>query len=87
MTEEQAKELAKNVSKEFWKGIIEQLILMKDQSHKIVTNIKENIKEKGKLDGNAEYGFILAVGCFEEVMNGYIEELKKGWNIENDRKE
>lgn len=85
MTDEQAKELMEIVSKEFWKGAIEQLVLMKDQSLKIVTNIKENIKEKGKLDGNAEYGFVLAVDCFEEVMNGYIEELKKG--VQNDRKE
>lgn len=78
MTEEQAKELAEIVSKEFWEGAIEQLAFMKDQSLKIVTNIKENIKEKGKLDGNAEYWFVLAIDCFEEVMNGYIEALKKG---------
>lgn len=85
MTEEQAKELREIVSKEFWDGVFEQLALMKDQSLKIVANIKENIKEKGKLDGNAEYGFVLAVNCFEDIMNGYIEELKKG--VQNDRKE
>lgn len=85
MTDEQAKELMEIVSKEFWEGAIEQLVLMKDQSLKIVTNIKENIKEKGKLDGNAEYGFVLAIDCFEEVMNGYIKELKK--EVQNDRKE
>ena len=85
MTDEQAKELAKRVSKEFWEGVIEQLVLMKDQSLKIITNIKENVKEKGKLDGSAEYGFDLAINCFEEVMSRYIEELKKG--VQNDRKE
>ena len=85
MTDEQAKELMKIVSKEFWEGAIEQLVLMKDQSLKIVTNIKENIKEKGKLDGTTEYGFNLAVDCFEAAMNRYIEELKKG--AQNDRKE
>lgn len=85
MTEEQAKELREIVSKEFWDGVFEELVLMKDQSLKIVTNIKEEIKEKGKLDGNAEYGFVLAVNCFEEVMNGCIEELKKV--VRDDRKE
>ena len=85
MTDEQAKELVKIVSKEFWEGAIEQLVLMKDQSLKIVTNIKDKIKEKGKLDGNAEYGFVLAVNCFEEVMTRYIEELKKA--AQNDKKE
>lgn len=85
MTDEQAKELMEIVSKEYWKGTIEQLVFMKDKSLKIITNIKENIKEKGKLDGNAEYGFVLAVNCFKEVMNGYIEELKKA--AQNDRKE
>ena len=54
MTDEQAKELAEIVSKEFREGAIEQLVLMKDQSLKIVTNIKENIKDKGKLDGVLE---------------------------------
>lgn len=83
MTDEQAEELMGIVSKQFREGVIEQLVLMKDQSHKLVTNIKEKIK----LNGTAEYGFDLAVDCFEEVMNGYIEELKKGWNIKNDRKE
>lgn len=85
MTDEQAKELMEIVSKEFWEGAIEQLVLMKDQTHKIVTNIKETIKEKGNLDGDTEFGFNLAVNCFEEVMNRYIEELKKG--AQNDRKE
>lgn len=85
MTDEQAKELMKKVSKEFWKGIIEQSELMKDKTLECVTNIKDKIKEKGKLDGNAEYGFVLAVNCFEEVMTRYIEELKKG--AQNDNKE
>lgn len=85
MTDEQAKELMEIVSKEFWEGAIEQLVLMKDTTLECVTNIKDKIKEKGKLDGNAEYGFVLAVNCFEEVMTRYIEELKKG--AQNDRKE
>lgn len=74
MTDEQAKELAEIVSKEFHESIIKQLVLMKDKSYKLVTNIKEKIK----LNVTAEYGFDLAVECFEDVMNGYIEELKKG---------
>ena len=78
MTDEQAKELMKKVSKKFWKGIIEQSELMKDKTLECVTNIKEKIKEKGKLDKAEEYGFNLAVDCFEAAMNRYIEELKKG---------
>ena len=81
MTDEQAKELMEIVSKEFWEGAIEQLVLMKDKTLECVTNIKEKIK----LDGATEYGFNLAVYCFEEVMNRYIEELKKG--AQNDKKE
>lgn len=77
MTDEQAKELKEIVSKQFREGVIEQLVLMKEQSHKLITNIKEKIK----LNATAEYGFNLAVECFEEVTNGYIEELKKRWNI------
>ena len=81
MTDEQAKELMEIVSKEFWEGAIEQLVLMKDTTLECVTNIKEKIK----LDGNAEYGFNLAVDCFEAAMNRYIEGLKKG--AQNDRSE
>ena len=46
MTDEQAKELMKKVSKEFWKGIIEQSGLMKDKTLECVTNIKDKIKDQ-----------------------------------------
>lgn len=86
MTDEQAKELMKKVSKEFWKGIIEQLSLMKDKTLECVTNIKDKIKEKGKLNGATEYGFNLAIDCFEAAMNRYIEELKRGAQNDKNKK-